>query len=65
MVDVWTEVMAKNSLGKVDDFEDVSGVTRASPNAKLCGIVRSISPMKKSKTCAYFDGEVCHGKSTM
>ena len=57
--------MAKCGLGKVNNFEDASGVTCASPNAKLCGVMRSISPMKKSKMCAYFDGEVCDGKSTM
>ena len=27
--------------------------------------VRSVSPMKKSKTCACFDGEISDGKSTM
>ena len=35
VVDVWTEIMAKRGLDEVDDFEDVSGVTCASPNAKL------------------------------
>ena len=27
MVDVWTEVMAKCGLDKVDDFEDVAKIT--------------------------------------
>ena len=46
--------MAKRRAEQLDDFEDVSGVTHASPNAKLCGVVRGVSPMKKSKTCSYF-----------
>ena len=64
-VDVRTEIMAKRGLYEVEDFEDVSEVTRALPNTKLCGVVRSVSPMKKSKTCACFDGEISDGKSTM
>ena len=60
-----TEIMAKRGVDQVEDFEDVSGVTHASPNAKLCGVVRSNSPMKKSKMCAHFDGEISDGKSTM
>ena len=44
MVDVWTEIMAKCGLGKVDDFESASGVTCASPNAKLCGVVPKCFP---------------------
>ena len=39
----------------------VSGVTHSSPNAKLCGMVCSISPMKPTKTCSYFSNR----KSTM
>ena len=59
-VDMWSygEALCSRS-------EDVSGVTQPSPNAKLCGVVRGVSPMKKSKTCVYFDGEISDGKSTM
>lgn len=60
-----TEIMAKRGEDQVEDFEDVSGVIHLSPNAKLCGMVQSVSLMKKNKTCAYFDGEISDGKSTM
>lgn len=59
------EIMAKHGEDQVEDFEDVSGVIYLSPNAKLCGVVQSVSLMKKNKTCAYFDGEISDGKSTM
>ena len=55
--------MAKRSV--VEVYEEVSEVVRASPNAKIHAVVQSVSPMKKSKTCSYFDGEVTDGKSTM
>ena len=35
-------------------------ISHTSPNAKLHGV---LSPMKKSKTCSYFDGEVTDGKA--
>ena len=59
------EIMAKRRGVDLEEFEDVSGVTQPSPNAKLCSVVHGVSPMKKSKTCAYFDGEISDGKSTM
>ena len=55
--------MAKRSV--VEVYEEVSEVVRASPNAKIHAVVQSVSPMKKSKTCSYFDGEVTDGKSTV
>ena len=57
--------MVKRRAVDLEEFEDVSGVTQPSPNAKLCGVVCGVSPMKKSKMCAYFDGEISDGKSTM
>ena len=46
----WTwQIMAKPGVDQVGDFEDVSGVTHPSPNAKSCNVVWSISLMK-SKT---------------
>ena len=59
------KIMVKCRVVDLEEFEDVSGVTQPSPNAKLCGVVRGVLPMKKSKTCAYFDGEISVGKSTM
>ncbi len=52
--------MAKRPL---EEF-DVSTVA-VSPNAKVHGVVSCVSPMKRSKTCSYFDGEVTDGKNTM
>ena len=56
--------MAKRSLG-VEEFEDVSEVANPSPNAKIRGVVTSMSPMKKGRTCNYFDGEITDGKTSM
>ena len=50
---------------KTVTFEDVSGVTCSSPNVKPCSVVRSVSQMKKSKMCVYFDGGISDEKSTM
>ena len=46
-----------------DEFETVNEISHASPNAKLHGVVSSLLPMKKSKTCSYFDGQVTDGKA--
>ena len=48
-----------------EEFEDVSGVVATSPSARIHGIVTSVSPMKKSRTCNYFDGEITDGKTSM
>jgi len=58
------EEMAKRSREQLEDFDDVSRVTHSSPNAKLSGVVWSVSPMRPSKTCSYFDGEISDVKST-
>ena len=59
-----TRRMAKRER-EIDEFETVSEISHASPNAKVHGVISSLSPMKKSKTCSYFDGEVTDGKSCM
>ena len=48
-----------------EEFEQVSGISHPSPNAKVHAVPSSLSPMKKSKTCSFFDGEVTDGKQTM
>ena len=48
-----------------EEFEDVSEVVATSPSARIHGIVTSVSPMKKSRTCNYFDGEITDGKTSM
>lgn len=45
--------------------EDVSDVLQPSANAAVQGVLTEVSPMKKSKTCNYFDGELADGKSSM
>lgn len=54
----------KRGRESVEEFEEISGV-HTSPRAKIHGVVNLVSPMKKSKTCPYFDGEFSDGKSTM
>ena len=50
---------------EVAEFEDISSILHPSPNAKLHGVVTSVSPMKKGKSCSYFDGEISDGKGSM
>ena len=47
------------------EFEEVSEVSNTSPNARIHGLLAAVSPMKKSKTCSYFNGELTDGKATM
>ena len=54
--------MAKRTF---KEFEEVSEISNTSPNARIHGVLTALSPMKKSKTCSYFDGEVTDGKATM
>ena len=54
--------MAKRKL-LIDEFNDLSSVTHTSINAKVRGVVTAVSPMKKGKTCKYFDGELADDKA--
>ena len=57
--------MAKRSReSDVQEFDNISDVC-TSPNAKIHGVLNSVSPLKKSKGCAYFDGQITDGKTTM
>lgn len=47
----------------MEEFANVSEIAHPSPKAKLHAVVSSISPMKKTKTCSYFDGELTDGKA--
>ena len=57
--------MAKRPLDEVEEFVEVGDVTHPSQNAKIHGVVNSLSPMKKSRNCAYFDGEISDGKASL
>ena len=48
--------MAKHGLDEVDDFEDVSGVTCASPNVKLCGVVPKYFPYHDAMLFSAYPG---------
>ena len=48
----------------VQEFDDINDVY-SSPNAKIHGVLNSLSPLKKSKGCAYFDGQITDGKTSM
>ena len=63
--------MAKQALKA--NYEDISMMLQlnlciswccAAGNGKIQGVVTTVSPMKKSKTCKYFDGELTNGKGT-
>ena len=43
----------------------ISAINKTSPCAKVNGIMKAISPMKKAKTCSYFDGKITDGKATL
>ena len=57
--------MAKCPLDEVEEFVEVGDVTHPSQNAKIHWVVNSLSPMKKSRNCAYFDGEISNGKASL
>ena len=50
------------SRGETDRELDISEVTKASPQAKIHGIMSNLSPMKKSCSTPYFDGQLTDGK---
>ena len=50
---------------EVDEFESLGDISYASPSAKLHGVISSLSPIKKGKTCSYFDGQVTDGDSSI
>ena len=55
--------MAKRSR-EVEEV-NVSDVLNHSPNAKIRVVVTGVSPMKKSRNCSYFDGQISDGKTRM
>ena len=57
-----TVKIAKRSC---EEFQEVSEVSCESPNAKIHAVVESLSPMKKSKSCSYFDELITDGKTMM
>ena len=48
-----------------DEFDDISSVDQPSSSATIQGKVTSLSPMKKGKTCQYFDGELADETAKM
>lgn len=57
--------MACKREHEMEEFEDISKVLHPSPKAKINAVLTNVSPMKRSKTCSFFDGEITDGKSTM
>ena len=55
----------KRAREEQQEFGCVSEVTNPSPNAKIHGVVQGLSPMKKSRNCSYFDGELTDGREKM
>ena len=56
--------MAKRER-EVDKFETLGKISHTSPNAKLHGVILSLSPMQRGKTCSYFHGQVTDGDSSV
>ena len=51
--------MARKRTRKDDDkFDTIVSINEPSSSATLQGKLTSLSPMKKSKTCDYFDGQL-------
>ncbi len=48
-----------------DSSEGESKLTKLAPAVKSHGVLSSLSPMKRSKTCLYIDGAVTYGKVSM
>ena len=57
--------MAKHLLDEVEEFVEVGDMTHPFQNVKIHGVVNLLSPMKKSRNCAYFDGEISKGKASL
>ena len=57
--------MANKRSCEVVEFDDVSSVVQPSANAKIHGVVTTVSPMKKGKSCGFFDAEICDDKGSM
>lgn len=54
----WTSMKEKS-------ISSMPSVRHAPANAKFHGVISSLSTMKKSKMCSYFDGEITDGKSSI
>ena len=57
--------MASKRGREPEEFDDVAYVVNASPNAKIHAVVMIVSPLKKGRTCSYFDGEISDGQAKM
>jgi hypothetical protein len=44
---------------------NVSDISNTSSNATVGGVVTVLSPMKKSRSCPFFDGKISDGRSSM
>ena len=49
----------------LEEFTNVSPIGHTAVNVKIHGVVKSLSPMKKSRTCSYIDGYLCDGKASV
>ena len=46
--------MASKREREIEEFEDVASVMNPSPNAKIHGVVTTVSPIQKGKSCRFF-----------
>ena len=52
-----TKIALKRKFREDDTVDDISSINEPSSSATLHGVVTSLSPMKKGKSCKYFDGK--------
>ena len=45
------------------EVEDLDTLDQPIPKAKVHGVITSLSPVKKGRTCSYFDGTLADGTS--
>ena len=60
-VTVFGEIAGSSGQKNKDQYVSIRDISRSSPNAKVAGILTSLSPMKKSKAnfnCSYLEGEI-------
>jgi hypothetical protein len=51
---------------QLDEFGSVSEISSATKFAKVHGVIKSVSPMKKGASgCSYFDGNLSDGESSL
>ena len=54
----YTKISQKRKIREDDIFDDIVSINEPSSSATVHGVVTSLSPMEKGKSCEYFDGSL-------